>query len=425
MRIHRAQRSNSARQYDLVLWGATGFTGRLVAERLARLELEGTLRWALAGRSRAKLERLRSELSAIDSRAAELPIELGDSHDHHALTALAGKTAVVCSTVGPYARYGSPLVGACVERGTHYCDLTGEVQWVRKMIDRHHEQAAASGARIVHCCGFDSIPFDIGCLMVQEQARQQHGAPCERVGLQVLRLSGGYSGGTVASMMNLFEEASRDRAVRAVLRDPYALNPETERSGPPAADQLGLGRAADAHGWTAPFMMAAVNTRVVRRSNALLGWPYGRDFRYTEQLHFEPGAGGLWRAALATAGAIGLSASMALPPGRALLRRFVAPAPGEGPSRAQQARGRFALRLVGHGHAPDGKPFALEGRVAGKGDPGYSQTAVMLSESALCLALDGSELDSPGGVLTPAACMGTRLLDRLRRAGMTFEVGEG
>jgi short subunit dehydrogenase-like uncharacterized protein len=414
------RRRDRSRRYDLVLWGATGFTGRLVAEYLTEHHGAGDLRWALGGRSRDKLEGVRAELARIEPRAAELPIEVGDSHDHAALGALAARTEVMCSTVGPYARYGSPLLAACVEQGTDYCDLTGEVQWIRRMIDRHHDQARRSGARIVPCCGFDAIPSDLGCLMLQEHARAVHGSRCDAIELEVVRLGGGYSGGTVASMANLFEEASRDAAVRAVLRDLYALNPEGERTGPRVPDQLGLGR--DRRGWTGPFLMAAVNTRIVRRSNALLGWAYGRDFRYLERARFDAGPRGLLRAVTVIAQLSGLATALTLPPLRALLQRYALPAPGEGPSREAMARGRFDLRLMGRGRDGTGRPFELRGRVAGKGDPGYSQTAVMLAESALCLARDGGELGCPGGILTPASSMGMRLVERLRRAGHCYEV---
>ena len=422
-RTDTPRRRDRSRRYDVVLWGATGFTGRLVAEYLAKHHGSGPLRWALAGRSRDKLLGLREDLAKIDPLAAELPIEVGDSHDHATLASLASRSEVICSTVGPYARYGSPLVAACVQEGTDYCDLTGEVQWVRKMLDRHHDHARATGARIVHCCGFDSIPSDLGCLMLQEHALSAHGSPCDEIELDVARMSGGFSGGTMASMMNVFEEARRDRAVRSVLRDPYSLHPEGERSGPPAPDQLGLGH--DDRGWTGPFMMAAVNTRVVRRSNALLDWRYGRDFRYSERSRFAPGAKGFARAAALTGQVAALSMAMVVPTLRSLLSRHALPAPGEGPSRQAMERGRFDLRLHGRGRDRDGRPFEVSGHVAGKGDPGYSQTAVMLAESALCLVLEGGDLGCSGGILTPASSMGARLLERLRRAGHTYEVVAG
>ena len=264
-----------SRPHDLVLWGATGFTGEIVAEYLVRWAAahpDVGLRWALAGRNQAKLEQVRSRLVSIDPTAAELPLITGDSHDRASLDAIARDASVVCTTVGPYAQYGAELVAACVEHGTDYCDLTGENHFIRRMIDAHQTAAEASGARIVNCCGFDSIPSDLGTLVLQDAAEKRHGRPCDRVTLYVDRVKGGMSGGTIASMKNLMEEAEKDPEVRRIFGHPYALNPEGEREGPDGSDARGVGRSPDGR-WTAPFVMAAINTRIVRRSNALLGYP--------------------------------------------------------------------------------------------------------------------------------------------------------
>jgi short subunit dehydrogenase-like uncharacterized protein len=409
------------RQFDVVLFGATGFTGKLVAEYLVRNYAASDVRLALAGRSREKLAAVRGALAGIDPRAAGLELLIADSDDAASLEAVARRAEVVCTTVGPYARHGSKLVEACVKHGTDYCDLTGETHWIRRMIDAHHAEATRTGARIVNCCGFDSIPSDLGTLLLQEHAMSRYGAPCQEVKLFVTQATGGFSGGTIASMLNIFEEAGRDKAVRRVLGDPYALNPEGERQGPDGQDQRGLGRDPDLPGFTAPFVMAAVNTRIVRRCNALLGYRYGRDFRYSEAMGFPANARGLLMATGLTVGLTGFGAAMILPPTRALLERRVLPKPGTGPDEAARKRGKFTIRFVGKGeHA--GQQYVVRARVKGTSDPGYGETAKMLSEAALCLALDGAGLSAPGGMLTPASCMGMRLVERLRSAGMTFEI---
>jgi short subunit dehydrogenase-like uncharacterized protein len=398
-------------EFDLVLFGATGFTGQLVAEYL--VEKKSPLRWAIAGRSRDKLERVRSELAAIDPSARDLPLIVGDSLDQASVDAMVRRTRVVCSTVGPYARYGAPLVAACAERGVHYCDLCGEPQFIRRIIDAHHERAAATGARIVPCAGFDSIPSDLGVFMLHDHLARQGEALAE-AHFRLLRAKGGPSGGTVASMFNVLSEA-KDPAVRRVLGDPYGLNPKGAPRGLDGRDQTGPQRDRGSGHWTAPFMMAAINTRIVRRSNALLDFAYGKGFRYDEAVDVGGGARGFARA-FAMSAAIGAGLALgALPQGRKLASRFV-PAPGEGPTKEQRERGSFLVEI--HATARSGE-FVV-GVVAGKKDPGYGGTAIMLAESALCLAEDA--LPARGGVLTTASCMGMKLIDRLRSAGMTFRV---
>jgi short subunit dehydrogenase-like uncharacterized protein len=410
------------RSFDVVLWGATGFTGQLVAEYLARRYGVGRgLCWALGGRSKDKLERVRSALEAVDPRARELPLVLGDGTDRASLDRLAVDASVVCSTVGPYALHGRELVAACVEAGTDYCDLTGEPQFVRAMIDAHHERAAATGARIVHCCGYDSIPSDLGTLMLQESAQNKHGAPCVSVKHFAGEARGGMSGGTAASMVALVDEASRDPRVRRLLNDPYALDPDRGEPGPDGHDQRGVRWDADLAQWTGPFLMAAINTRVVRRTNALLGYAWGRDFRYREAMSFGAGPKGWLTAAGVSAGtALGVAA-VGVGPVRRFVGKRVLPASGDGPSKAVRDSGFFVSRLVGT--LPDAKG-KLRGTVRGTSDPGYGETAKMLSESAVCLARDGDAIPKRGGVLTPGACMGMRLVERLRDAGMTFDVAD-
>ena len=413
---------NRSRQHDIVLWGATGFTGRLVAEYLTERLTETGLRLALGGRNREKLEALRARLSGRWPAASDLPLVVADSRDQAALETIAASSEVVCTTVGPYAKYGRELVAACVETTTDYCDLTGEVPFIRDMIDRHHEPAISTGSRIVHCCGFDSIPSDLGTLMLYGSMTGDAGATVDRVTLVLGATSGGFSGGTVASLVNVVEEAAADRSVRRIVTDPYALNPEGERQGPDGPDLSGPRWDPDLGRWTGPFIMAAINTRVVRRSNALLGWRYGRDFRYAEVTGFPRGFKGRIGATMVSGGLGAFVAALSWGPTRSLLKKTLLPAPGEGPDRNARESGFFKLSLHGRGTTADGEPIHAVARVAGHRDPGYGETAKMLGESALCLALDGADLDSPGGVLTPASAMGMRLIDRLRRAGMVFDV---
>jgi short subunit dehydrogenase-like uncharacterized protein len=401
-----------SREFDIVLWGATGFTGRLVAEYLVRNYLGSDigLRLALAGRNKEKLEAVASEVGA-----PELPILVGDSFDADSLNAIAARTEVLITTVGPYAKYGAEIVAACVRNGTDYCDLTGEPHFVRAMIDAHHEDAKRTGARIVHCCGYDSIPSDLGTLMVQEAFKQRHGKYAAEVKMAAGEMSNTLSGGTFASILNIVDELKKNPGLRKVLGNPYALNPKGIR-GPDKRDQTGVRFDKDFSMWTGPFLMAAVNTRIVRRSHALMGLPWGEAFRYSEVMSTGKGAKGLSRAVALGGGIVAFMGGLAIPFTRSLLEKRL-PSPGEGPSKEAREKGFFKVRLVA---LDDGQ--AVRGLVADQRDPGYGSTAVMISESALCLAFDGASLQSEGGILTPATAMGMRLVERLRAAGMTFEI---
>jgi len=402
--------------------GASGFTGRLVAAYL--LERYGppgdALRWALSGRSREKLERVREEIAQATGVEAgrALPLVVADARDAPALASLAASTRVVCTTVGPYALHGSELVAACVGAGTHYCDLTGELPWMRRMIDAHEARARETGARIVHTCGFDSIPSDLGVQFVQEALRRRHGVFSPHVKLRVEGMRGGLSGGTAASMLHLLAEARADASVARLVADPYALNPQGERAGPDGPDPRVPAWDADFGAWAAPFVMGAINTRVVRRSHALQGFPWGRDFRYDEALLTGTGPLGRLRAAGVAAGTGVAALAGSVGPLRALLAR-VLPDPGEGPSPEQREKGWFRLGLYARcAEAPGG---GLRARVAGDRDPGYGSTAKMLGESAVCLARD--DLPVGGGFWTPAVALGEALRRRLEeRAGVSFEI---
>jgi short subunit dehydrogenase-like uncharacterized protein len=407
---------SEAREFDVVLMGATGFTGQLVAEHLlARHGATGSLRWALAGRSREKLERVRDRLG---DEARQLALIEADSFDRESLDAVTSRTRVVLTTVGPYALYGSELVAACVEKGTDYCDLSGEVPWMRAMLDRHADAAAASGARIVHCCGFDSVPSDLGVWFLQKHARERFGQPLERVRLRVKAAKGGLSGGTFASMLNIVEQARRDETTAKILKNPYALCPPDARKGPRQPYVNGPRHDPALDAWTAPFIMAAINTRIVHRTNALLDHVYGDEFRYDEAVLTGKGFGGRLKATAVSAGSGAFALGASLGPTRSMLKKLVLPKPGEGPSAEQREAGFFNIVL--DGRTADGE--TLRARVTGDRDPGYGATSKMIGEAAACLAQDLGD-DVAGGFWTPAAALDDRLLKRLvEHAGMTFDI---
>ena len=412
-------------KHDIVVWGATGFTGRLVAEHLTDQYDPGTYSIAIGGRNREKLQTVRTELGDRNDPWAEIPLEIGDAHDSDGLRRLARRTEVVCTTVGPYSEYGTELVEACVETGTDYCDLSGEIHWIREMIDRYHEEALERDVRIVHSCGFDSVPFDLGTLLVQRHAIEAYGEPCSRVNTYLEGGDGGVSGGTLASLATLFEAAATDPSVREILSDPYALAPPGERGGLDSGEQRLPRRDRAIDEWTAPSPMAAVNERVVRRTNAVLGYPWGRGFECRESV--PTGAGVLGIASAATiSGGLGLFlAGMSVDPVRKRLEEWVFPAPGEGPSRERIENGSFEIRFVGRGTSASVPSFRVEACVGADRDPGYGATARMLGESAVCLLEDDTEGCLSGGVLTPASGIGYPLIERLRAVGFRFDVIEG
>ncbi len=404
-----------SREFDIIVWGATGFTGQLVAEYLLeKYGVGGELTWAIGGRNEAKLEKVRGKLGGA---ADGLVVIKGDSDDEEFLDKMAARTRVVCTTVGPYALYGSKLVAACAHQGTHYCDLAGEVQWMRRMIDQHHDTARDSGARIVHTCGFDSIPSDMGVHLMQREMRARHGVACAAVKYRTRDFKGGFSGGTVASMLNMMEEVERDPSIKNVLEDPYGLNPEGERRGLDGPENSVAQYDDEFGAWAAPFVMAAINTKVVRRSNALLDHAYGTEFRYDEATLMS-GPLGFARAIAMSGGTALLNAAMGLGGLRRMFAKLL-PDPGEGPSKEARESGFFHIQLLGK-HPTDAS-YDVRGRVRGDRDPGYGATAKMLGESAVCLAKD--QLHSSGGVLTPAVAMGDALLERLNlNAGVKFTV---
>lgn len=395
---------------DLVVYGATGFVGALTAAHLAEHAPPGT-RIALAGRSREKLAAVRAGLPG----ASDWPLLEADATNPSSLAELARATRVVATTVGPYAKYGLPLVEACARAGTHYADLTGEVLFVREAIDRYDAVARESGARIVHACGFDSIPSDLAVLLLHERAAEDGAGGLRDVRL-IATARGGFSGGTVASIRGQVDTVRHDAAARRLVTDPFALSPDraAEPSSAQPSDFPRPARTADGR-WTAPFVMSAFNTRIVRRSNALQDWAYGRELRYAEVMGSGRGPLGAVAAAGVSVGLVGFLTAMTLPPTRALLDRML-PGPGTGPSAATRERGWFRMAVDASTHS--GARYHAE--VRGQGDPGYAATAVMLGESALALALD--RLPDRAGSLTPATALGPVLVERLRAAGHTYEV---
>ena len=397
---------NSFKPYDVVLYGASGFVGRQTVAHFAAHA--GALRWALAGRSRLKLEAVRA---SAGPGAAQAGILVADAADAASLDALAASTRVVLSTAGPFALYGSKLVSACVAHRTHYVDITGETPWVRGLIDAHHVQAARDGTRIVPCCGFDSVPSDLGTWLLV-----QHFASLDEHCVQVkasYSLRGGFNGGTLASALNMLDEGQTQR-----MADPWLLNPVDDRPVTTSQDEDPFSPVHDAdfNAWLGPFFMGSVNTRVVRRSAALLG--YGPQFHYQEYLRLGRGPAAALTAVGLSAAMMASQAALRLAPLRRLARRL-APAPGEGPSEARMDRGSFRCELVGHGV----RGSTAWGTVASWGDPGNRATTQMVCEAALALAGDAAKLPGGkrrGGVLTPASALGDALVRRLRAVGMTF-----
>ncbi|MBD3882422.1 saccharopine dehydrogenase NADP-binding domain-containing protein [Phormidium tenue FACHB-886] len=403
----------SDRSYDVVLYGASGFVGKQTVQYFARHTSPEQLRWAIAGRNRQKLEAMRAEIGiAVD-------VLVADSQDQQAIDAIVSQTRVLLTTAGPFALYGNALVDACVRFKTHYVDITGETPWVRTLIDRYHAQAAADGTRIIPCCGFDSVPSDLGTYLVVRRLQQEWGVPCQQVNAY-FQMFGGLNGGTLASAFNLYDSAST-----GPLADPFLLNPPEYHSQPAIdrnRDPLLPSFDPDLNTWVAPFFMGPVNTRIVRRSSALYdGWqePYGADFSYQEYFRFdEP---------LAWLQATGMTAGLALfmgvlqqPQVRSFLQPLL-PQPGSGPSEQTMNEGWFSCQLVGT--AADGRK--MRGLIRDQGDPGNRATVKFVCESALSLALQTDELPGGtvrGGILTPATGLGDVLAERLRGAGMTVNV---
>lgn len=408
---------------DLVVFGATSFVGQILTRRLAQhcAAHDTTVRWGIAGRSESKLNELKE---ALGPEFTSLPLILADAMNPAQLQDLCRRTNTVVSTVGPYALYGEPLIQACVASGTDYCDLTGEVQWIKQMIHKYEQQAQTTGARIVHCCGFDSIPSDMGVYFLQQKAQQAWGKPATQVKMRVKAVKGGVSGGTVASMMQAVEQARTNKSIRKDLTNPYSLCPgqiaKTLQSPIRSA-----GYDEDFNAWVAPFMMAAVNEPVVHRSNFLKDNGYGKTFTYNEGMLINDGLKGRLKALGITAALGGFMVGAATKPVRKVMQRYFLPKPGEGPSEVQQANGFFNLQFIGKTETAD----EIRIKVTGDQDPGYGSTGKMLCQAAISLCQDhaknAGQQEQQGGFWTPASLFDDRFVLRLTTyAGLTFEVLE-
>lgn len=403
------------KEYDIVVFGATSFVGKILCNYLVNEYTEPNLTWAMAARSETKLKELKASLG---ENAAAIPLIIADSSDEQALQSMVEKTELVISTVGPYALYGELLVKTCCQHGTDYCDLTGEPQWIRRMIGLYEDDAKSSGARIVNCCGFDSIPSDLGVKFLQDHAQRHFGSYCNQVKLRVKVLKGGASGGTIASGLNLYKEASADPEIRKEMRDPYSLCPP-EHSFTARQHNVSAEFDEDFDSWAGPFIMASINTRVVLRSNALRDGHYAENFKYDEAMLTHSGKKGEKAAKRLSFGTNVSMSLMAFAPMRWLATRFFLPSPGEGPTPEQQLNGCYDLRLLGRTQRGE----RVRVKVTGDRDPGYGSTAKMLAQAGISLRRDVDEGEVGGGFWTPATVFNDKLITRLvDYAGMGFEL---
>ncbi|MCI5046334.1 MAG: saccharopine dehydrogenase NADP-binding domain-containing protein [Aquisalinus sp.] len=386
-----------SKEFDVIVYGASGFTGRLVAEYLAQqYGVGGKVSWAMAGRSADKLAQVRDEIGA----PGDTPLVTADAGDEASLKAMTDRAQVICTTVGPYQLYGNDLVAACAASGTDYVDLCGEPAWMRQMIDAHEETAKKSGARIVFSCGFDSIPFDLGVYGLQALAKEEFGAPVSRIKGRVRKMQGTFSGGTAASLKATMAAAFQNPQILEWLKSPFCLTPGFEGPKQPKGNKPEYDESLGS--WAAPFIMAAINTKNIHRSNFLLDHLYGEDFIYDEMMLTGPGEKGE-QIANAIAGDNSMMGDDA-------------PKPGEGPSKDEREAGHYDVLFIGEGL--DGKSVRLG--VTGDRDPGYGSTSKMIAESAICLTDEAK--DTGGGIWTPAPAMGRHLIERLKaNAGLTFE----
>ncbi len=405
-------------QFDIIVFGATSFVGQILVQYLSeQFNQPGkeALKWAIAGRSQAKLDEVKSK-----TKQPELMTLIADAQDETAIKAMCDQAKVIISTVGPYALYGETLVKVCAETGTDYCDLTGEVQWIDRMLKKYEATAKTSGARIVHCSGFDSIPSDMGVYFTQREAKKNLGEYCNNISMRVKAAKGGASGGTIASILNITKEVIKDPALRKDLVNPYLVCPKGHGYKARQFDTKTPTFDKNFNGWTAPFIMAGINTRIVFRSNALAGSPYGKDFKYDEAMLVGKGLKGRLTATGLVAGLGAFFIGAALKPTRWVLENYVLPKPGEGPTPKEQVEGYYDIRFVGK--TASGKE--IRSKVIGQGDPGYGSTSQMLGQVGACLALDTELLaNKEGGFWTTSTLLGDRLIERLEKdAQLKFEI---
>ena len=398
------------RKFDIIIWGASSFTGKLVTEYLFNKFGSSKIKWAIAGRDLGKLKKVRSQVADKN-----IPIFIADSFDKESLLKIVKKTKVICSTVGPYSLYGTKLVKLCVENYTNYCDITGEAHWIRTLIDNFHEEAKSKKIKIVNSCGFDSIPSDMGVYFIQNEMKKVYKTYAKSIKMRVAGIRGGISGGTYSSLNNLLKEAYTDKSIFKVLNNPYGLNPKDKMDGLDKKDLRKIIFDKESNSWIYPFIMAGINTKIVRRSNALINFQYGKDFRYDEAMIAGKGISGFWKAILAVfpLAMVGLNPNSFL---KKIINSFM-PKPGEGPGVEKRKNGFYNLRFY---ITIDEKRKAFA-KVIGDSDPGYGSTSKMLAESALSLAFDN--LPGNYGVITPSFAMGDKLLNRLKEnAGLSFEL---
>ncbi|AMN66440.1 saccharopine dehydrogenase NADP-binding domain-containing protein [Psychrobacter sp. P11G5] len=419
------------RSYAVVLYGATSFVGQITAHYLAQFLADKDnqngpdsepVTWAIAGRDQDKLEKLQTELCAAQKGGkaeAKVDIIVANSNDDASLDEMTKQTQVIISTVGPYLKYGEPLIKSCTKNGTDYVDLTGEAIFIKDMMDKYQDDAKKSGARIVNSCGFDSIPSDLGVYFTQQQAEEKFDESCTVINMRVKAAKGGLSGGTIASMATIFEEVGQNKSRRRQVANPYLLN-DDEDAPNVRQDNVSKPEYDDEHAcWLAPFVMASINTRIVHRSNQLLGYEYGRDFKYDEAMWMKDGVKGKLMSYGMSIGLLGFATAMMIKPSRELLSKHVLPKSGSGPSKEEQENGYFDIRFFGK----NAKNDTINTKVTGDKDPGYGSTSRMLAQSALCLAQDIDKNDVEGGFWTPASAMGDKLLTRLEtHAGLSFDV---
>ena len=398
------------KKFDIIIWGATSFTGKLVTEYIFKKYGSSKIKWAIAGRNLKKLEKIRYQVADEN-----IPIFIADSFDEESLSKFVKKTKVVCSTVGPYSLYGTKLVKLCVENNTNYCDITGEAHWIRSLIDCFHEEAKSKKIKIINSCGFDSIPSDMGVYFIQNEIKKFNNNYAKSIKMRVAGIRGGISGGTYSSINNLLKEAYRDKSIFKVLNNPYGLNPKDKMEGLDKKDLRKIIFDKESNSWIYPFIMAGINTKIVRRSNALSNFIYGKDFRYEEAMIAGKGISGFWKAILAVfpLAMIGLNPNSFL---KKIVDSFM-PKPGEGPGIEKRKNGFYNLRFY---ITLNNNRIAFA-KVIGDSDPGYGSTSKMLAESAICLAFDN--LSDNYGVITPSSGMGDKLLNRLKdNAGLSFEL---
>ena len=406
---------------DLIVFGATGFTGKLVVEYLIKnYGLDNQkFTWAIAGRDKEKLEELKQSFIAIDSHSVNIETYVADSFNSKSLDVLTSSCHVIISTVGPYLKYGLPLVESCVKNHTNYCDLTGEVPFIKESIDLFHEKAFSRRCKIIHSCGFDSIPSDLGVLLLQKDSIEKFNKVCDNVNLYVRSIRGGFSGGTISSMINIKRYCHANSKKRDVLKSPYSLNPTDKIKKNVRQSVLKSVRWDNTFNkWTSPFLMSGVNTRVVQRTNAIAEFSYGENFKYKEMSSFDRGLNGFLKACAMLMILAFLQFSLGSNLLLWILKKTIFPKPGEGPSKEKMQSGFFKLKIIGSINEIQKNSVT----VLGDSDPGYSATAKMLTESAISTLLNEDKMPKKYGVLTPASAIGLTLIERLKGKGILFKI---